>query len=106
MPVVNEVKATTTTNGAGLVIEVKGFFNLDIFADFRHSFEAQDKIFRRYAINLQYCKGISSAGLGMLLMLREYSKLDKENLLIIHCPADVYNVLRYSNFDQLFTILT
>lgn len=106
MPQRSEVKTHTTSNQKGLVIDVIGFFNLALHHDFRRAFEDQQQCYERYAVNLQNCEGIDSAGLGMLLLLREHVALGKDDLLITHCPPQIQNILRYSNFDQLFTILT
>jgi anti-anti-sigma regulatory factor len=100
-----DIQFRTTSNNKGLVIDVAGFFNVSCLNQFRCAFESQPRHFPRYAVNMQQCRGIDSAGLGMLLLLRDFSKLDPDNLLITHCPPEVHQVLRYANFDQLFTIL-
>ena len=102
----SEVKTHMTSNQKGLVIDVVGFFSLALHQDFRDAFESPDQRYDRYAVNLQDCEGIDSAGLGMLLLLREHVAVGKDDLLITHCPSHIHNILRYSNFDQLFTILT
>ena len=102
----SEIKSVPASNGEGLMIEVIGYFSLDLHNDFRRAYEDAGKVFRRYAINMQRCEGISSVGLGMLLLLKDYAQLDRDDLLIIHCPPAVRNVLNYSSFDQIFTILT
>ena len=98
-----DIQTRTTSNNKGLVIDVVGYFSVNCLKAFRQAFESRD-IFPRYAVNMQQCQGIDSSGLGMLLLLRDFSKLEQEDLLITHCPTDVHNVLRYANFDQLFTI--
>ena len=105
MQATGEVHSRTTSNNKGLVIDVVGFFNVSCLSAFRQTFENKE-VFGRYAVNLQQCKGIDSSGLGMLLMLRDFSRLEQENLLITHCPPEVHNVLRYAKFDELFTILS
>lgn len=100
-----KIQTRTTGNSKGLVIDVTGFFNVNCLDDFRQAFESQQQ-FPRYAVNMEHCCGIDSAGLGMLLLLREFSKLDQKNLLIMRCPPEVNRVLHCANFDRLFTILT
>ncbi|WP_179957842.1 STAS domain-containing protein [Exilibacterium tricleocarpae] len=87
-----------------LIIEVSGPFNLDVHRDFRRAYESQGQRFARYTVNLKQCTAVDSTGLGMLLLLRDYSQLEKDDLLITHCSRDVRMVLRYASFDQLFTI--
>lgn len=104
MQATGEISSRATSNNQSLVINVEGYFNVNCLDEFRRSFESGD-VFQRYAVNLQACQGIDSSGLGMLLMLREYSKLEQNNLLITHCPREVKNVLECAKFDQLFTIV-
>ena len=100
----SDVQSRLTSNNQGLVIDVVGYFTVACLDKFRSCFEAHPPM-QRYAVNLQQCQGIDSSGLGMLLMLRDYAKIEQKNLLITHCPPPVHNVLNYAKFDQLFTIL-
>lgn len=99
-----QVIANVTSNGKGLVLEVVGRFNLDLHKAFRKAFENQPNRYERYAVNLAQCTGIDSAGLGMLLILRDYTQLNRDDLKLMNCPADVRQVLSYANFEQLFSI--
>lgn len=98
------VIANTTSNGEGLVISVVGRFNLELHKPFRKAFEGETTRYKRYAVNMAKCTGIDSAGLGMLLILRDYTQLNRDDLRLLQCPADVRQVLSYANFNQLFTI--
>ncbi|GAB1255734.1 hypothetical protein NBRC116494_02360 [Aurantivibrio plasticivorans] len=100
----SQVSTQITSNKKGLVIAVEGYFNGALHAAFRESFEGQPK-FERYAVSLQHCLGLDSGGLGLLLVLRDYSGLGKENLLLTQIPPEIKTVLRYANFDQIFTIV-
>jgi len=100
-----EIRTRTISNNKALVIDVAGYFNVNCLNEFRQAFESQEH-FPRYAVNLEQCQGIDSAGLGMLLILRDFAQLEQNNLLIIHCPPEVHDVLHYAKFDQLFTILS
>ncbi len=103
-PKIGQVTARQTSNGHSLVINVVGRLGFDIHREFRHAYEKQPKRYQRYAVNLQQCISIDSTGLGMLLMLRDFADVGKENLLLVHCTADVAQVLKYASFEQLFTI--
>ncbi len=104
MQTTGDIRSRLTSNNKGLVIDVDGYFTVNCLEEFRSAFEAHPPM-QRYAVNLQQCLGIDSSGLGMLLMLRAYSKLVPKDLLVTHCPETVQNVLKYAKFDQLFTIL-
>lgn len=99
-----QIVVNTTSNDRGLVISIVGRFNLELHKEFRKAFEGQSERYERYAVNMAKCTGIDSAGLGMLLILRDYTKLNRDDLHLIQCPADVRQVLSYANFEQLFTI--
>ena len=101
----HRVRARPSTTNNGLVIEVLGAFNLEVHSDFRQAYEVKGKGFGRYAVNLGQCTSLDSAGLGMLLLLRDHSGLPKKDLIITNCSKDVRQVLRYANFDQIFTII-
>ena len=90
----------------GLVIEVIGVFNLELHREFRRAYEGRGQRFQRYTVNLRQCTDLDSSALGMLMLLRDYSRLEKADLLITHCSRAVRRVLRYASFDQLFTIHT
>ena len=94
----------TFSNGKGLTIGIVGRFNLELHKEFRKAFEGQPRRYERYDIDMTECTGIDSAGLGMLLILRDYSQLNRTGLCLIDCPRDVRQVLSYANFEQLFTI--
>ncbi len=98
------VIARSSTGNRGLVIEVFGNFNLQLHGEFRAAYEGQGQRYNCYAINLRNCTSLDSAGLGMLLLLREFSGLGKPQLLITHCSPEVRQVLHYASFDQLFTV--
>lgn len=101
---VGEITARPTSNGQSLVIEVVGRLGFDQHRQFRRSYEQQPKRYSRYAVNLRRCTNVDSTGLGMLLLLRDYTGLEKENLLLVHCSPEVGHILRYASFEELFTI--
>ena len=94
----------TTSNGKGLTIAIVGRFNLELHKEFRKAFEDPSQRYERYVVNMQDCTGIDSAGLGMLLILRDYTQLNRDGLCLLDCPKGIRQVLSYANFEQLFTI--
>jgi len=98
-----KVSARLTANNRGLVIDIVGRLSLDIHREFRSVYESSPKC-ERYAVNLQRCVGIDSSGLGMLLILRDFAGLNKDNMLIVNCPSRLGKLLGMAKFDQLFTV--
>ena len=99
------LQTNQTSDYKGLVITVTGQFNLELHRDFRKAFEAEGRNFERYAVDLRDCTGMDSAGLGMLLILRDHAGLGKDDLVISGAGSSVRQVLSFANFDQLFTIV-
>lgn len=104
MQIKSDIHSRLTNNNQCLVIGVEGYFTVHFLDKFIAAFEAQPPL-KRYAINLEQCHGIDNSALGMLLMLRDYSKLEQNNLIISRCTPCVRNVLNFSEFDRIFTIL-
>lgn len=100
----SQVSTREASGGKVLVIAITGYFTMALQAEFRAAFESQPP-YQRYVIDLKACEAIDSTGLGLLLILRDFSKLDAANLVIKQCPPHVAQVLQYSNFQTLFTIM-
>lgn len=98
-----KVSARLTANNRALVLDVVGRLGLDIHREFRSAYESSPRC-ERYAVNLQRCVGIDSSGLGMLLILRDFAGLSKDNMLIVNCPSRLGKLLDMAKFDQLFTV--
>ncbi|MEO5352987.1 MAG: STAS domain-containing protein [Magnetococcus sp. XQGC-1] len=61
-----------------------------------------------YEMDLQMVEKIDSAGLGMLLLLKEHAQLKNNtasNVVLRNAQPEVLKLLRLVNFHQLFTIL-
>lgn len=99
--VVKEIKPSSQQSA--LEIAVSGYFTAKLLDQFCHAYQSRPK-FTRYAVNLAHCRGIDSSGLGMLLLLRDFAALGPANLLLSDCCPAVRDVLKCSNFDQLFTV--
>jgi len=92
------------SNEEGLVIEVKGRFNLGVYPEFTRAFEQQGRHYKRYTVDMGRCISIDSNGLGMLLQMRDFANMQKDALLITNCSSQVIDVLRLSGFDEIFHI--
>lgn len=99
----SHISSRLLSNNRSLIIEVCGYFNMGLQREFRRSYQEQPTL-PKYVVDLKECAGIDSAGLGMLLLLRDFAQLPKENLLIMNCSQAIQRVLSYSHFDQIFTI--
>jgi anti-anti-sigma factor len=91
-------------DGEILEICVTGVLGLDLYREFRAAYVHQLEHFTRYCVNLRGCEHIDSSGLGVLLILRDYTGLDRERLTIAECSPEVRRLLSFASFEQLFTI--
>lgn len=48
---------------------------------------------------------LDSAGLGLLVMLREYAGGDDSRISLINCNETIHRVLRLSHYHQLFDVV-
>ncbi|WP_390592058.1 STAS domain-containing protein [Simiduia litorea] len=87
-----------------LVIRVSGRLGLNAHHDFRQAYMPHVRGLTKCEVNLQGCTGIDSSGMAILLILRDQAKLEPEQFSITHCNPEVYKVLGYANFDQIFTV--
>ena len=98
----NSVSASATK---GLLrIEVHGRLGLNMHGEFRRAYQPFLRGVDRCEVDMSACTGIDSSGMALLLILRDQTHLDAEQLLIKSCNPDVARVLGYANFDKLFTI--
>jgi HptB-dependent secretion and biofilm anti anti-sigma factor len=100
----NGVSARFLEDGETLEIRVEGILGIGVYREFRAAYADQMKRVERYQINLRECKHIDSSGLGVLLILRDYTGFDRERLAITECSPTVRQLLSYAGFEQLFSI--
>jgi anti-anti-sigma factor len=53
---------------------------------------------------MRYADYMDSSALGMLLLLREHVKADKNKLTIVNCPQGILSVLKIANLDKMISI--
>jgi len=70
--------------------------------EFRAAYE--NKSAEKIIIDLCHEENIDSSGLGMLLLLRDYSGADSANIEIINCSDNVLNIFHITCFFRLFHI--
>lgn len=98
----------TITNEAGaLNVAMSGQFTFHHNQKFRDILELlNEKELQAIALNLKQVEFIDSAGLGMLLLLRDRC-LEKNIILsLMEAQGQVRNIFLVSKFDQLFPSLT
>ncbi|AFU99990.1 STAS domain-containing protein [Simiduia agarivorans] len=94
-----------TADKGVLRIRVCGKLGLNLHSEFRRAYQPLLRGVERCEVDMANCSGIDSSGMALLLILRDQTKLDAEQLIISHCNEDVDRVLGYANFNKLFTII-
>ncbi|MEO5371922.1 MAG: STAS domain-containing protein [Magnetococcus sp. DMHC-1] len=94
---------TIETQGNIVVMQIVGVFNYLLHNDFMRSIrEAQKNA--TYVVNLMHTEHIDSAGLGMLLMMREMVGGDAARISLVNPNQKVRGILFMSQFQELFQI--
>lgn len=96
--------AAERLGSSGLLIKVSGRLGLGVQQDFQRAYQPFLKGIDLCEIDLFSCTGIDSSGMALLLILRNHLNLESAQFLITHCSPDVYKVLGYANFQELFTV--
>lgn len=91
--------------GADLEIEVKGSLNSQINRDFTQAWEGNLAAARQVTINFQHCRMIDSAGLGLLLLLRDRAQGQGKKVLLKGVEPATRRILEITNFHQLFEFI-
>lgn len=98
------VHTTVSDSGDTLVIHISGALGVDQYRNFRHAYSQRARTYGCYRVDLSGCSRIDSSGLGMLLILRDYTGLGRDALVLGGCSPALRQTLSYANFEQLFTI--
>jgi len=100
MPISSEI----SSDGSELKIHIEGRFDLTLLQEFRDSYEQLDARPTVCIVNMEKVSYIDSAGLGTLLLLKDYIGGDTLKVKIINCNDDVKHVLTTTSFAKLFHI--
>lgn len=87
-----------------IVLKVTGRLGLNAHHAFRSAYAPYLRGLKRCEVNLEECPSIDSSGMAILLILRDQAKLEPEQFSITQCCPEVFKVLGYANFDQIFTV--
>jgi len=94
---------TTSTSGNKHTIKIQGRFDFAVQGDFRQAYEEAPSS-STFILDFSTAEYMDSSALGMLLLLRDYAGGDSAKIELIHCRAEIKNILEISNFQKLFTI--
>jgi len=79
-------------------------FDISHYEAFKTLCEANDEEQNRFKVDFAITRYLDSSALGMLLLLREQTKGDRDKVELIHVSGDVLKILEVAQFSQLFTI--
>ncbi len=95
---------TTQVTGSVVEISIEGRFDYNIHQSFRDAFEAEDAD-SQFLVDLAATAYVDSAGLGMLLVLREYAGGDRATVSLVNCGPELRSLFERANYDRLFSIV-
>ena len=97
------VTAIYRDDGKTVELSINGRFDFSQHADFRNSYRQQSPD-ADYVVDLQKAEYLDSSALGMLLLLREHAGNHSSRISIINTPAEIMQVFKNANFENLFKI--
>ena len=86
-----------------VVIRIRGDFTFDINREFREAYQAYPPG-SRFEVDLSQTRYMDSAGLGMLIRLREHAASNGAPVTLSGAAATVHTILDVANFSRLFDI--
>lgn len=86
-----------------VVIRIRGDFSFDINRAFRDAYQAHPPG-SRYEVDLCQTRYMDSAGLGMLIQLRDHAGSDNKNVVLSGANSAIQSILEVANFRRLFDI--
>ena len=87
-----------------LTIQIVGKFDFGCHQQFRQQYEECDGEKMQFAVDLSETTYMDSSALGMLLLLRDHAGGELSSIQIINANSDIRQILKISNFHQLFQI--
>jgi len=90
-------------DGNKISIAIQGDFTFDLNREFREAYQSCPAS-AQFEVDLRQADYMDSAGLGMLLQLRDYAGGDSARIAITGANETIRSVLEVANFHKLFTI--
>jgi len=87
----------------GITLSINGEFTFPINREFRETYSAYPKS-SHFFVDLNNASYIDSAGLGMLLRLKEFADKQGTKVTLLCTNQEVLALLTTTRFDKLFTI--
>ena len=100
----SRVTIDKTQQDESLTIAITGALDLHLTDAFRHAYESQEQRFKHYRIDLRNCTRITSTGLGMLLILKDFLELPADRITLVNSSEDIQHMLDIAGFSKLFVI--
>lgn len=92
---------TVSQTGTAMTIALKGRFDFRCVKAFQEALTNQR---REWVVDFDQVDYIDSAGLGMLLLLREHAGGDAATISLRHVRGQPRDVLRMAKFERMFSI--
>ena len=96
-------RVSTQTESHQTTITVDGDFVFDVNREFREAYR-QAPADRNFVVDLSKAPYMDSAGLGMLIQLRDYAGSGKARVRLTGVNDTIRNILNVANFERLFDI--
>lgn len=87
-----------------ITIQITESFRVGDHNDFIKAYESETGQNLSFIIDLTSAQYMDSAGLGMLLAMREHFGGEKASIRIVGCSDSLRSILRIARFDQLFDV--
>jgi anti-anti-sigma factor len=91
-------------DGREASLRIHSDFVFDVNREFRDAYQALPP-HTRFTIDMTQTNYMDSAGLGMLIQLREYAGQDNSRIRLIGVNDTIRNILNVANFSRLFEIV-
>ena len=98
------IRVELSSDKAQISIIVTGTFDFSVHQAFQEAYEQGVAGHTQYVIDLNGVDYMDSAALGMLLQLREYAG-SLNSITIKTVRSDIIEILRISNFAQMFRVI-
>lgn len=86
-----------------VVITIKGDFVFDVNSEFREAYKKHPS-HSRFLVDLSRANYMDSAGLGMLLQLREHAGGDQSRVAVRGFNDVIRDIFKVANFHRLFDL--
>ena len=87
-------------------VSIDGRFDFRLHREFKHAYMnlLDDPQVQEVEVDMRRMDFIDSAGLGMLMLLRERAGLANKSIVLAHPSKSVSELFWVANFDRLFVI--